>query len=111
MLKRLVYQFYEQRLLDEVLEGRVPRHLGLIQDGHRRYARQAGLSMVRGYQFGATKAEHVLTWCGQLKIPMVTLWWLCPRRVRSALARLITATFGVLLCQANRNLMYAYSQS
>ena len=76
VLKRLLYQFYEQRLLHEVLQGRVPRHLGLIQDGHRRYARQAGLSMVHGYQLGATKAEQVLRWCGQLKIPMVTLWWL-----------------------------------
>jgi short-chain Z-isoprenyl diphosphate synthase len=54
----------------------VPRHLGLIQDGHRRYAREAGLSNLRGYRLGATKAEEVLTWCAQLKIPMVTLWWL-----------------------------------
>jgi short-chain Z-isoprenyl diphosphate synthase len=76
MLKRLIYQFYEQRLLNEVLQGRVPRHLGLIQDGHRRYARQAGVSMVHGYQLGATKAEQVLRWCGELEVPMVTLWWL-----------------------------------
>jgi short-chain Z-isoprenyl diphosphate synthase len=76
VLKRLIYQFYEQRLLDEVLQGRVPRHLGLIQDGHRRYARQAGVSMLHGYELGAAKAEEVLTWCGQLQIPMVTLWWL-----------------------------------
>ena len=54
----------------------MPRHLGLIQDGHRRYAREAGLSNLKGYRLGATKAEEVLTWCGQLKIPMVTLWWL-----------------------------------
>src|SRR3546814_6707939 len=37
--------------------------------------------------------------------------WSCPRTVRSALARLMTATFGVLFCQANRNLIFAYSQS
>jgi short-chain Z-isoprenyl diphosphate synthase len=76
MLKRGLYRLYEQRLLREVTRGRVPRHLGLIQDGHRRYAREAGLSNLRGYRLGATKAEEVLTWCGQLKIPMVTLWWL-----------------------------------
>jgi short-chain Z-isoprenyl diphosphate synthase len=76
MLKRGLYRLYEQRLLREVARGPVPRHLGLIQDGHRRYAREAGLSNLRGYRLGATKAEEVLTWCGQLKIPMVTLWWL-----------------------------------
>jgi len=76
MLKRLIYRFYERRLFDEVLQGHLPRHLGLIQDGHRRYAREAGLSNVTGYRLGALKAEEVLMWCAQLKIPMVTLWWL-----------------------------------
>jgi len=76
VLKRLLYRFYERRLLDELLRGRLPRHLGLIQDGHRRYAREAGFSNVAGYRLGAAKAEEVLTWCAELKIPMVTLWWL-----------------------------------
>ena len=74
VLKRLLYRFYEQRLLRDVVPGPVPRHLGLIQDGHRRYAREAGLSNVGGYRLGATKAEEVLTWCAHLGIPMVTLW-------------------------------------
>ncbi len=76
MLKRVLYRFYERQLLNEVVQGHLPRHLGLIQDGHRRYAREAGLSNVKGYRLGATKAEEVLSWCAQLKIPMVTLWWL-----------------------------------
>jgi short-chain Z-isoprenyl diphosphate synthase len=76
MLKRLLYRFYERRLLDDVLRGRLPRHLGLIQDGHRRYARETGLSNPKGYLRGAEKAEEVLTWCAELNIPMVTLWWL-----------------------------------
>jgi len=74
MVKRLLYRFYEQRLSRHVRQGPVPRHLGLIQDGHRRYAREAGLSNLGGYRLGATKAEEVLTWCADLGIPMVTLW-------------------------------------
>jgi short-chain Z-isoprenyl diphosphate synthase len=76
MLRRLLYRFYERGLLDEVLHGLLPRHLGLIQDGHRRYAREAGFSNIKGYRLGAAKAEEVLTWCAELRIPMVTLWWL-----------------------------------
>ena len=76
MLKHVLYRLYEQRLLGDVAQGPIPRHLGLIQDGHRRYAREAGLSNLKGYRLGATKAEEVLTWCAQLQIPMVTLWWL-----------------------------------
>jgi len=75
-LKRIVYRLYERQLLAEVVQRPGPRHLGLIQDGHRRYARQAGLSNLEGYRRGAGTAKDVLTWCAELKIPMVSLWWL-----------------------------------
>jgi short-chain Z-isoprenyl diphosphate synthase len=76
VLKQLLYRLYERRLLAHVLERPMPRHLGLIQDGHRRYSREAGLSNSGGYALGAAKAEEVLSWCAELEIPMVTLWWL-----------------------------------
>ena len=76
MLKHVLYRLYEQRLQKDVARGPIPHHLGLIQDGHRRYAREAGLSNSKGYRLGAIKTEEVLTWCAQLRIPMVTLWWL-----------------------------------
>jgi short-chain Z-isoprenyl diphosphate synthase len=76
MLKALLYRLYERRLLADVLRHSRPQHLGLIQDGHRRYAREAGLSNSTGYSLGAAKAEEVLAWCAELKIPRVTLWWL-----------------------------------
>ena len=84
MLKRLLYRFYEQRLLRDVIQGPRPRHLGLIQDGHRRYAREAGLSNLMGYSLGATKTEEVLAWCARLEIPMVTLWWLSTENLSRA---------------------------
>ena len=46
VLLRLLYRFYERRLLRDVTRGPRPRHLGLIQDGHRRYAREAGFAAV-----------------------------------------------------------------
>jgi len=76
VLREFLYRLYEQHLLAHVLQRSMPRHIGLIQDGHRRYAREAGLSNSSGYALGAAKAEEVLSWCAELKIPMVTLWWL-----------------------------------
>ncbi len=77
MLTRLLYALYERRLLADVRRRPLPRHLGLIQDGHRRYAREAGLADVAaGYRLGAAKTEEVLTWCAELRIPLVTVWWL-----------------------------------
>ncbi|HET9489106.1 MAG TPA: polyprenyl diphosphate synthase [Methylomirabilota bacterium] len=83
MLDRLLYPLYERRLLAEIGRGPVPRHLGLIQDGHRRYVRQAGLaSLSEGYRRGAAATEDVLRWCAELEIRMVTLWWLSTENLR-----------------------------
>ncbi|PWU24551.1 MAG: di-trans,poly-cis-decaprenylcistransferase [Candidatus Rokuibacteriota bacterium] len=76
MIKPLLYRVYERQLARDVAARPVPRHLGLIQDGHRRFAQEAGVSRLRGYHLGAGKAEEVLGWCTELTIPMVTLWWL-----------------------------------
>jgi len=76
MLRGLLYRLYERQLLASVRERAVPGHLGLIQDGHRRYARDGRLSKLDGYRLGAAKAEEVLAWCSELGIPMVTLWCL-----------------------------------
>src|SRR5215470_8910645 len=77
MLKQLLYRLYEARLLSSVRRSPMPRHIGLIQDGNRRYARESGFSSTReGYLLGADKTEEVLTWCAGLGIPVITLWWL-----------------------------------
>jgi short-chain Z-isoprenyl diphosphate synthase len=76
MLKRFLYRLYERRLVGEVKERPMPRHIGLIQDGNRRFAQAAGISKLEGYRLAAAKTEEVLTWCTELEIPMVTLWWL-----------------------------------
>ncbi|GBF05812.1 undecaprenyl pyrophosphate synthase [Deinococcus aerius] len=66
---------YEQRLAREVkAHARLPRHLGLILDGNRRFARAAGVERELGYEFGIDKAHEVLQWCLELGIPAVTIW-------------------------------------
>jgi short-chain Z-isoprenyl diphosphate synthase len=76
MLKRFLYRLYERRLLAEVKERPMPSHIGLIQDGNRRFAQEAGISKLEGYRLAAAKTEEVLAWCTELEIPMATLWWL-----------------------------------
>ncbi len=76
-VKGILYKLYERRLHSEVSQRSMPQHLGLIQDGHRRYARTRRLSDLReGYNLGAAKTEEVLSWCVELGIEQVTLWWL-----------------------------------
>jgi undecaprenyl pyrophosphate synthase len=52
-----------------------PRHVGIILDGNRRYARKHGLADPRvAYDLGAEKLDDVLAWCSDLATPAVTLW-------------------------------------
>ena len=70
-----VYWWYERRLRRKVRAGgKLPKHLGLILDGNRRFARASGLQREMGHTFGAEKAHEVLQWCLELGIPAVTIW-------------------------------------
>ena len=78
-LIRLLYYFYERRLLHHVREGPLPAHVGVILDGNRRYARKHGLTDPQEvYRLGADKLDDILDWCGELRIPAVTLWVFSP---------------------------------
>jgi short-chain Z-isoprenyl diphosphate synthase len=72
---RLLYWLYEVRLGRQIRTHPVPRHVGIILDGNRRYARKHGLADARqAYDLGAEKLDDVLAWCADLAIPAVTLW-------------------------------------
>jgi short-chain Z-isoprenyl diphosphate synthase len=70
-----VYRLYERRLLSQVGHHPMPRHIGLILDGNRRYGRQHNLTDPREiYAAGAEKLDDLLSWCADLTIPAITLW-------------------------------------
>jgi short-chain Z-isoprenyl diphosphate synthase len=72
---RLLYWLYESRLRRQICRRPVPRHVGIILDGNRRYARKQGFADPRAaYDLGAEKLDDVLAWCSDLAIPGVTLW-------------------------------------
>jgi short-chain Z-isoprenyl diphosphate synthase len=69
-----LYWLYEGRLERSVRHGTLPKHIGLIMDGNRRFARSVGLGVTAGHDYGAGKAREVLEWCFDLGIRHVTLW-------------------------------------
>lgn len=75
MLQRLVYRWYERRLEAEVRRGAIPRHVGVLPDGNRRFARLAGMRSVDdGHREGAATVERLIRWCDDLGIPVITIW-------------------------------------
>jgi short-chain Z-isoprenyl diphosphate synthase len=76
MARDFLYRVYERRLLRQ-LEGRpVPKHVGVILDGNRRWARASGEDVTQGHQRGADHIEDLLGWCTEAGVEVVTLWLL-----------------------------------
>jgi short-chain Z-isoprenyl diphosphate synthase len=74
---RPLYRFYEGRLERDLDPGVVPQHIGIILDGHRRYARSEGLpDYTAAYKVGMRKFEEFLGWSYELHVPAITGWLL-----------------------------------
>ncbi|WP_438290344.1 polyprenyl diphosphate synthase [Streptomyces sp. HUAS TT7] len=70
-----LYALYARNLRKQVASGPLPRHIGLIMDGNRRWARQMGLAHPGlGHQHGADHVEEVLSWCELLGIRHVSVF-------------------------------------
>jgi len=88
-IKAPLYRIYEKRLLDGLDPSRLPRHVGVIHDGHRRYARASGLpDYTASYRAGMAKFEEFLHWTDELKIQAVTCWLLSTENLRRPIEEL-----------------------
>ncbi|KAG6548117.1 hypothetical protein Mapa_010397 [Marchantia paleacea] len=53
----------------------LPRHLGVIMDGNRRFSRQNGLgSVLEGHRIGARRLLQFMTWSFSVGIDNLTVW-------------------------------------
>lgn len=71
----VLYRIYERNLLASLDRNRLPKHIGVVLDGHRRYAREEGLpSYTESYRVGMRRFEEFLGWTAEFDIPAVTAW-------------------------------------
>ncbi|HEY5224682.1 MAG TPA: isoprenyl transferase [Microbacteriaceae bacterium] len=72
-----LYGIYQNRLRRSLDGESLPRHIAMIIDGNRRWARQSGMDTVsHGHRAGAAKMREFLEWCDDLGIAVVTLYLL-----------------------------------
>ena len=71
-----MYGFYARRIAASLDREQIPRHVGVILDGNRRWAKASGAPKSRGWRAGADKVEEVLGWCEEVGVEVVTLWLL-----------------------------------
>ena len=74
-LRRVIYPVYEARVLRRMPDN-LPKHVGVMLDGNRRWAQSVGRDSAHGHQAGADNIEPLLGWCDEVGIEVVTLWLL-----------------------------------
>jgi short-chain Z-isoprenyl diphosphate synthase len=71
----MMARLYERFLRARLAGGRLPRHVALVMDGNRRWARGAGFADARvGHRYGGDHVRDVLGWCAEIGIGTVTVF-------------------------------------
>jgi short-chain Z-isoprenyl diphosphate synthase len=98
-LRGAIYSVYERRLRADLKGLPVPRHIAIMVDGNRRWAREAGFENVtEGHLAGARHIADLLHWCQEAGVEHVTIWLLSTdnlRRPASELGPLLRIIAGV----------------
>ncbi len=110
-LKEPAYRLYEMRLRQELARSKsqLPRHIAVLCDGNRRWARDAGHDDVSyGYRMGARKIAEMLRWCQETGVEMATVYLLSTENLQrdvdelSTLIEIITDVVEEICAPANR---------
>lgn len=66
---------WSQKLFANILKaGPLPKHVALIMDGNRRYARTHNIEKIEGHKSGFEKLIEALSWCFTIDIKEVTVY-------------------------------------
>jgi len=52
----------------------IPKHVAVIPDGNRRWAKKKGLAIFLGHEKGSSAMEEIIEKSIQMKIPYLTIW-------------------------------------
>jgi short-chain Z-isoprenyl diphosphate synthase len=76
--------------------GQLPRHVGIILDGNRRWARQHDFADVSiGHNIGFAKIPNVLSWCDEIGLRIVTLWMLSDDNIQRRAPPELNALYAI----------------
>lgn len=71
-----LYNLYESRVERDLERSDLPRHIGVIVDGNRRWAKEMGFEVSAGHRRGGEKLTDLVRWSEELGIEVVTIWLL-----------------------------------
>jgi undecaprenyl diphosphate synthase len=89
-----------QDLLAQIDKSRLPRHVGVIMDGNRRWARQHKVSRIKGHRQGIISVQEVVYAAGKAGLEHITIYtfstenWQRSKTEVNSLMRLFTETIS-----------------
>jgi len=96
-LSKIVYGLYELRLNQQLAGAPRPRHVGVVLDGNRRWAREAGFDDVsHGHRAGARKIADLLVWCQEADVEVATLWLLATDNLKQRASEELDALLTII---------------
>ena len=103
----LVYGAYERQLARSLPTENLPRHVGVMLDGNRRWAKLRGHDTQTGHRAGADNIKPFLGWCEEVGVEVVTLWLLSTDNLRRDAAELgeLCAIIGDTISRIARKLL------
>jgi len=55
-------------------KNQIPRHIGIILDGNRRFSKRLMMKPWKGHEWGAKKVEKLFDWCKEFGVKELTLY-------------------------------------
>ncbi|MEZ8217413.1 Undecaprenyl pyrophosphate synthetase [Candidatus Fervidibacteria bacterium JGI MDM2 SSWTFF-3-K9] len=107
--KQELKELSEEELKTMLDKDRLPKHVAIIMDGNRRWAKQRGLPVLQGHRAGSRATRQVVEACVELGIPILTLYafstenWRRPSLEVQALLHLIEVTLKKERDELNAN--------
>ncbi|QYH20000.1 isoprenyl transferase [Corynebacterium aquatimens] len=83
VLETLLYPLYEARLKRELRGKPRPRHIAVMADGNRRWARESGFTDIsHGHRAGAAKIGELVRWSAEMDVDVVTIYLLSTENLK-----------------------------
>jgi short-chain Z-isoprenyl diphosphate synthase len=83
MVRKIPEEVYTRNLLNEAREWNLPKHVGILIDGNRRWARSVGLlDPSEGHRVGGERVREVLGWLDLVGVEQVTIFMLSDDNLR-----------------------------
>ncbi|PPG29776.1 isoprenyl transferase [Pseudoclavibacter sp. RFBB5] len=96
-LRSFLYGLYTRRLRRSLHGRPKPKHVAMIIDGNRRWAKQLGLrDAAQGHAAGAAKMMEFLAWCDREGVQVVTLYLLSNDNLKNRSSEELDALIDII---------------